>query len=333
MANRLRRRYSIRREAAIRFRITRTAAYAPPRVETAREIGERLGRSTAWITDRTGVLERRVADESMAVMAARVGRRVLHEERPDLIVNASLTPIQLIPDSSVFVQRELGLAGIPSFSIHATCLSFLVGLHTVGSLVQSGAYRKVLLVSSEQGSVCRDWSEPESAALIGDGAGAALLEPTDDDSGLLGYTMRTWPEGAEFAELRGCGTAHHPNDPTTRTEDNLFRMRGPRLWRLALTHADEVLDAAFAQAGMKREEVDVIVPHQASGPMVDLFPKFGFSDDKVVKIVADYGNCIAASLPMALAHAVETGRLGRGRTALLFGTGAGLSMAAAILKY
>src|SRR5688572_32196612 len=121
----------------------------------------------------------------MAVMAARVGREVLGEERPDLIVNASLTPIQLIPDSSVFVQRELGLEGIPSFSIHATCLSFLVGLQAVGALVQGGAYRRALLVSSEQGSVCRDWSEPESAALIGDGAAAAAIEATDEDRGLL----------------------------------------------------------------------------------------------------------------------------------------------------
>lgn len=296
-------------------------------------MGERLGRSTSWITDRTGVHERRVADESMAEMAARVGREVLGEERPDLIVNASLTPIQLIPDSSVFVERELGLDGIPSFSIHATCLSFLVGLNTIGALVQTGAYRRALLVSAEQGSVCRDWSEPESAALIGDGAAAALLEPTDDDAGLIGFAMQTFPEGAEYAELSGCGTRHHPNDPATRPEHNLFRMRGPRLWRIALGHADAVLDAAFGQAGMKRDDVDVIVPHQASGPMVDLFPKFGFSDDKVVKLVGHYGNCIAASLPMSLASAIESGRLRRGQTALLFGTGAGMSMAAGILKY
>lgn len=320
-------------EGGIRFRIARTAVYAPPRVETSAEVADRLGRSVDWVTERTGVLERRIADESMAVMGARVGRAVLQEARPDLIVNASLTPVQLIPDSSVFVQRELGLAGIPSFSIHATCLSFLVGLHTVGALLQAGAYRKVLLVSAEQGSVCRDWSEPESAALIGDGAAAALLEPADGDTGLLGFAMRTYPEGAPWAELRGCGTAHHPNDPATTVSDNLFRMRGPRLWRLALTHADEVLDDAFRQAGLKRDDVDVIVPHQASGPMVDLFPKFGFSDDKVVKVVAEYGNCIAASLPMSLAVAIEQGRLKRGQTALLFGTGAGLSMAAAILRY
>lgn len=268
-------------------------------------------------------------------MAARVGREVLAGETPDLVLNASLTPIQLIPDSSVFVQQQLGLSGIPSFSVHATCLSFLVGMHTAGALITAGAYRKVLVVSSEQGSVCRDFDEPESAALIGDGAAAALLEPAEDgqDTGLLGYCIRTWPEGHDLAELRGCGTRKHPNSPETRPEDNLFRMRGTRIWKLALTHADEVIDACFAQAGMKRHEIDVIVPHQASGPMLQAFSKFGFEQEKVVDIIGEYGNCIAASLPMALARAVETGRLKRGQTALLLGTGAGLSIACAILRY
>lgn len=321
----------------IRFRIARTASYAPPTRQTAEELAPQIGRSADWITSRTGVAVRHVAgpDESMAEMAATAAREVLDGTRPDLVVNASLTPIQLIPDSSVFIQRALGFSGIPSFSVHATCLSFVVALQTAGALVSTGAYRRILVVSAEQGSVCRDFSEPESAALIGDGAAAALIEPVgpDEGTGLLGFAMATFPEGADRAELRGCGTYRHPNNPETRPEDNLFQMHGPRIWRLALRHADEVLDAAFTQAGMARDDVDVIVPHQASGPMLDLFPKFGFTDSKVVKVISEYGNCIAASVPMALHEAVASGRLRRGQTALLFGTGAGLSMAAAIVRY
>lgn len=308
-------------------------------METAADLAERLGRSEDWIIARTGVKERRLATESMAEMGARAIRSVLGEgeaasaERPDLLVNASLTPIQLIPDSSIFLQRELGYEGIPSFSIHATCLSFLVGLQVAGSLIQAGTYRRIVLVSSEQGTISRDFSEPESAALIGDGAAAALLEPAREGEGFLGFAMKTWPEGYDHAELRGCGTRFPPNGKGTRPEDNLFRMRGTRVWRLALLHADEILDSAFAQAGMKRDEVDVIIPHQASGPMLDLFPRFGFSAHKVVNVIGQYGNCIAASIPMALHTAVSTGRLERGQTALIWGTGAGLSMAAAILRF
>jgi 3-oxoacyl-[acyl-carrier-protein] synthase-3 len=280
------------------------------------------------------VKERRLATESMAEMGAHAVRALLTDgPPPDLLVNASLTPIQLIPDSSIFVQRELGFSGIPSFSVHATCLSFLVGLQVVGGLLQSSAYRRVVLVSSEQGSLSRDFSEPESAALIGDGAAAALIEPATDGEGFLGYALKTWPEGYEYAELRGCGTRLRPYSQGSSAEDNLFRMRGTRVWRLALQHVDEILDAAFSQAGMKRDDVDVIIPHQASGPMLEMFGKFGFSDHKVVNVIGEYGNCIAASLPMALDRAIATRRLQRGQTALLYGTGAGLSMAAAILRY
>ena len=271
----------------------------------------------------------------MAVMAARAGREVLEDRPPDLIVNASLTPVQLIPDSSVFVQRELGLAGIPSFSVHATCLSFLVALRVVGTLVESGAHKRVLVVSAEQGSVSRDLDEAESAALIGDGAAAVVIEPAapGSDSGLLGYAMQTWPEGADHAEFRGAGTRFHPNDPRTSPRDNLFHMNGPRLWRLALRHADDVLDQAFAEAGIGRRDIDVIVPHQASGPMLSLFSRFGFDQSRVVDQVGSWGNCIAASIPMVLAQAIADGRLRRGGTALLFGTGAGLSLGAAVLRY
>ncbi|MEZ4240985.1 MAG: ketoacyl-ACP synthase III [Myxococcota bacterium] len=327
--------YSFGSGGPIRFRISRTALHAPPDVETADDLAARLGRSAEWIAGRTGVAVRHVCRTSMAEMGAAAALEALNGASPDLIVNASLTPIQLIPDSSVFIQEAMGLSGTPSFSIHATCLSFVVALQNVGALVQSGAYQRVVVVSSEQGSVCRDFSEPESAALIGDGAAAAVIEPAPEGSGagLVAFAMRTWPEGASSAELRGCGTRRHPNDPETVAADNLFQMHGPRIWKLSLRHVDEMLDEAFGAAGMARDDVDVVIPHQASGPMLEMFQRYGFSDHKVVKVVAEYGNCIAASLPMALHAAIESGRLKRGQRALLFGTGAGLSIASAILEY
>ncbi len=323
--------------AVLRFRIAKTAMYAPGTVQTAEELAPRLGKSAQWITSRTGVHRRRVADESMAEMGARAARQVLGGEPPDLILNASLTPMQLIPDSSVFIQEALGLSGIPSFSLHATCLSFMAALNTAGAFVQTGLYRRVLIVSAEQGSVSRDFSEPESAALIGDGAGAALIEavPEGDESGsaMLGFAMRTYPEGASYTELRGCGTRHHPNHPDTQPTDNLFRMNGPRVYRMAFSRAEEVLEDVFAQAGVTRDDIDVVLPHQASGPMISAIPRFGFPTERVIDLVGEYGNCIAASIPMAMAHAQQTGKLQRGDLALLFGTGAGLSMAASILRF
>ena len=322
--------------APLPFNIAGSALYAPERVETAEELAPRVGRSADWIRDQAGVAERRVADESMASMGAKAAREALGAgPPPDLILNASLTPVQLIPDSSVFIQQALGLSGIPSFSIHATCLSFLVALHQAVALLAAGSYRRILIVSAEQGTVCRDFDNPESAVLIGDGAAAVVVErgTEGERSAWLGWEMATWPEGAALAELRGCGTRRHPNDPATRPADNLFTMRGAGLYRLALRGTRQVTRALLERSGLTPADVDLVVPHQPSGPALALLPHLGFDADRVIDIVGSYGNCIAASLPMALAHAHAAGRLRRGDTVLLLGTGAGLSVAGALVRW
>ena len=208
----------------MRVKIVSTGHYLPPRVETAEDLAPRVGRSARWIERRTGVKERRISDESMDLMGARAAKAALGDgPPPDLVINASLTPIQLIPDSSIFIQKALGLEGVGSFSIHATCLSFLVALKTASAMIESGLHRRILIVSAEQGSVCRDFEHPESAVLIGDGAGAAILEPTPEgeDSEFIQHVFQTYPSGSNLAELRGCGTRAHPNDPNTVTADNL----------------------------------------------------------------------------------------------------------------
>lgn len=320
----------------LRVQIVGTGIHAPPRVETAAELAPRIGVSPEWIEQRTGVLRRHLADEPMHKMAARAARQALAGGGPpDLVINASLTPIQLIPDSSVFILEELGLAGRPAFSVHATCLSFVVGIQTAAALVHAGTFRRVLVVSAEQGSVSRDYSQPESAALIGDGAAAAVVEPTPagQDSAFLGFAMATWPEGAAHTELRGCGTRRHPNDPRTEPADNLFQMSGPNVFKMALRKVPPLIEGLLAQAGVTPDDVKLVVPHQASGPGMRAYEKLGFPTERIVNIIGEYGNCIAASVPMALALAVEQGRLQRGDLVLLMGTGAGLSVAGALLRW
>ena len=316
-------------------RIVSTGFYAPPRVETAAELAPRLGKSEDWIIQHTGVARRRVSEEPMEAMAAAAARRALGDgPPPDLVINASLTPRQLIPDTSVFIQRELGLEGTPSFSIHATCLSFLVALHNASALIGAGAYRRILIVSSEVGSLSRNFDEPESAALIGDGAAAAVLEAAGDtSSALLAYEMGTWPSGAELTELRGGGIRRHPNLPGWSREDNLFHMNGPGVYKMARRRVALVLSRVLERAGLSRDDIDLVVPHQASGPALAAIARYGFSEGRVVNIIADYGNCIAASTPMALHAAAEAGRLNRGDRVLLLGTGAGLSVGAAVLRW
>ncbi len=320
----------------MRVKVVSTGFYAPPEVETAADLAPRIRRSESWILSRTGVARRHISHEPMEVMAAKAARDALADgPAPDLILNASTTPRQLIPDSSVYIHQELGLDMVPGHTVHATCLSFLVALHSAAAYIEAGAYKRILVVSSECPSVSRNFDEPESAALFGDGAAAAVLEqsPRDESSRILAFNMRTWPQGAHLTELRGAGLRRHPNSPDTRPEDNLFHMNGPAVYRMARKRAALLIRKSLRDAGMNTDDVDLVVPHQASGGGIEALTKYGFHHDKVVNIIGEYGNCIAASIPMALALAHKEGRLHRGNLILIGGTGAGLSVAICLLRW
>ncbi|MBX2804201.1 MAG: ketoacyl-ACP synthase III [Myxococcales bacterium] len=304
--------------------------WVPEQVQTAEELSPQIGRSASWIESRSGVHRRRVSDLPMEQMAAHAAKRAIGDGAPpDLILNASLTPVQLLPDSSVYVQQALGLSGIPSFSVHASCLSFMVGLHTAAHFAAAGTYQRILLVSAEKGTGFRNLDEPESAALIGDGAAAAIVEP--GSGRLVDFALQTFPEGSEHAQFRGAGTRVPPWE--AEPADYQFSMNGPRIFRFAYTRLHEMLFGFLDKHRLRVSDVDLVVPHQMSGPGVEAFRRVGFSDEQLVDIVAEYGNCIAASIPMALAHAQEQGRLRPGAKVLLVGTGAGISVCVALLEW
>jgi len=317
-------------------KIVSTGLYMPPKVQTAAELSPLIGRSEKWIISRTGVIERRIAEEPMEVLAAKAAREAMGEgPPPDLILNASTTPLQLIPDSSVFIQKELGLVGTPAWSTHATCLSFIQATITGASMIQSGLVNRVLVVSSETGSGFRNMKQPESVALFGDGAAAAIFEatPESEQSAILDWHMSTWPEGADFTEFRGAGTRRPPGDPDTKPEDNLFNMSGPRVFRLAVNRVKEALKIIFTKNNISKDDIDWLVLHQASGPAIEAFVYHGFAREKVINNIAKYGNCIAASMPIALATANAEGKLKRGDLILMGGTGAGLSVSFALIRW
>ena len=310
--------------------------YAPPRVVHASEIAGSVGWCAQRIIESSRVVNRHWADEPWEALAVKAARDAIGRgPPPDLIINASTTPRQCIPDGSVFLQRELGYSGIAGHTVHASCLSFLVALHTAAQFVSTGLYRRILIVSAEVASVSLNFAEPESAILFGDGAAAAVIErsPPDEASQILAYEFRTWPEGADLTELRGGGTRCHPNSPLTLHQDNLFHMDGPAVFKIARKRLIQITSQLHKKTGIQPEEIDLVVPHQASGPALDVLTRLGYPKDRIVEILSDYGNCIAASIPMALAIADREGRLKRGDSVLLIGSGAGLAIAGLILRW
>jgi 3-oxoacyl-[acyl-carrier-protein] synthase-3 len=319
----------------IPLRIEAIDLQLPPQIQTAESLAKKIGKSAEWIQQRAGVQERRIAQVSMPTLAAQAATKVFDRAHPpDLILNASGVGYQVLPDSSVFIQKALGLSGIPCFSIHATCLSFLTALQSAAGLLATHTYQRILIVSADLGTRGRNFQEPESAALLGDGAAAALVTlPIESNSAILSHCMRSFPEGAEYTSVRGGGTRLHPQDARTTPADNLFHMQGKAVFKMALREAPSVINQALSQAGLEKSDLRLVVPHQASGFGVEVYRRFGFHSDQVIDVVGQFGNCVAASIPMALAHAVHNGLLTRGDKVMLVGTGAGLSIAATILRF
>lgn len=255
----------------------------------------------------------------------------------DLIINASGTPEQAIPDGGPLVQRQLGLgqSGLASLSVHATCLSFLVALDLSANLLATGRYHNILIVSSEICSPGINFKEPESAALIGDAAAAAVVTrtPSGEAAGVEAARLETYGDGADLTAIRGAGSRHHPNHPDTRPEDNLFHMDGPKVLRMALGVSAPFLEKLRPGLSTGLGDIQLVVPHQPSLAGLRAMQIFGWPADRIVMTLDRLGNCVAASLPATLYEAVRGGRLERGERVLLVGTGAGLSIGGVILVY
>ncbi len=329
--------------APLPVRISGIGSYLPARVVSSDELEVELGLAPGWILERTGVRERRrCVGESSAFMAAAAARDALATaglQPADLtaIIGASSTPQQAIPCTAVFVQRELGAPeGVAAcFDVNATCLSFLAAFDVAARLVAGGAHRHVLVFSSESAAHSLNPHEPESAVLFGDAAAAVVVSHAGESGAALHTTrLQTWNSGAELSQISGGGTLHHPNDPNTTTSHNLFAMRGPQLFRKAAPLLLPFMDELCGSAGWSRDEIAAVVPHQASRHGIELGWKLlGFREDQIVVNLATRGNCIAASIPLALAEAVASGRVSRGDRVLLFGLAAGLSLGGAAITF
>ena len=318
------------------IKITGIGYYLPENIETSEQLAPKIGKSVDWITSRTGVQERRVSDIDVDLMGAKASKLALKNKVPDLILNASGVGKQVIPDTSVFIQKELGFKGVPSFTIHSTCLSFLVALNTAANFISQNTYKKILIVSSDRGTRGRNYDEPESAALLGDAAAAVLVEKAldDEESCILDFTMNTYPEGSHLTEVRGGGTNLHPHDSETKFADNLFTMNGPMIYKMARKTVYNQIQLDLKNNNLKADDIDLVIPHQASGLAIKAYSKYGgFSNDKVVNILDKTGNCVAASLPLALAIAYKDNRIKRGDLIYFVGTGAGLSVASCLIKF
>jgi 3-oxoacyl-[acyl-carrier-protein] synthase-3 len=321
--------------------ITGWGMYAPERVMTNDELAQMVDTSDEWIASRTGIRARRIAadDEtttSLSVNAARDALAVagLDASELDLVIVATCTPDYPLPATSVTVARELGATGAAGFDLEAACSGFLYALATGSAFVRSGMARNVLVVGVEILSRFIDWTDRSTCVLFGDGAGAVVLQASDQPGGLLGVDLFSDGTGCEAIIVPAGGSVRPASHETVDGRQHRIRMLGSEVYKYATRQMGESALAALRQAGLGVDDVDQFVFHQANLRIINSVQKqFGIPDAKTFVNIEKYGNTSAASVPMALAEAVASGRVNQGDKVLMVAFGAGYTAGGAVVEW
>jgi 3-oxoacyl-[acyl-carrier-protein] synthase-3 len=317
--------------------------YLPKRIVPSSELEAMCGVPAGWVERRNGVRERRwVTDETSSFMSGQAAIEALDEAKLkpnqlDLIINASGTGEQAIPDTGVLIQRQLGLgnSGIPAMTVHTTCLSFVAAMDVASNFLNSGRYKNILIASADVASCGINPKEPESASLVGDAAAAVVVTKSDtNDKSIIHHAhFKTYGDGAYLTTIMGGGSRLHPRFDGHKPEDDLFHMDGPAVLRMVRGIAHDFLDELYPGLSKSLVDIDVVVPHQASKVGLMMLERFGWPNSKIMTTIETLGNCVAASIPATLYQAVRDGNIQRGQKVLLVGTGAGLSIGGLVLTY
>lgn len=300
------------------------------------DVDAAAGRPPGWLAERTGVTSRPVCvTETQEELAAAAARRALDEAALapgdiDLLLFCGSVGRQPIPATAPLIARTLGMADgqLAAFDVNATCLGFLVGLDVASLMLAAGRARRALVVAAEIASRALPWhSEPETAGLFGDGAAAAVLESGAGSALVRAVRFETWPSGYDLCELPSGGTRYSlTGEPQAFADGSLFRMDAKGLFRLSAQHFPAFVERLLAKAGWRHDEVDLVIPHQASRlALQHLVRRCGFAVERVVDIVGHCGNQVSVSIPFAWHHARQQGLIREGMRLLLLGTSAGLS--------
>lgn len=320
-------------------RITGTGSYLPPRRLTnndlAAELAQRgLETSDEWIVERTGIRARHFAapDVASSDLALEASRKAIEAagitaQDIDLIIVATSTPDMVFPSTAAILQNKLGITnGCPAFDVQAVCSGFVYALTVADSMIQSGAAKRVLVVGSEVFSRILDFNDRTTCVLFGDGAGAVVLEASDEP-GILAAELHA--DGSHVGIL--CVPGHVSGGNVLG--DPVLKMDGQAVFKLAVSVLDKAARSALEKAGLTEADIDWLIPHQANiRIMQSTARKLKLSMDKVVVTVDQHGNTSAASIPLALDHGVRSGQVKKGQTVLLEGVGGGFTWGAVLVK-
>jgi len=324
-----------------RAHITGWGRYAPSRVLTNADLEKIVDTSDEWIRTRTGIRERRVAaaHETTASMAAVAGLRAIRTagiepDDIDLILLGTLTPDYWMPSTAALVKEAIGNTRATAFDVMAACSGFVYGFATAQAYIQAGLAKHVLVVGAELLTRFLDYTDRSTCILFGDGAGAVVLSASDEPGGALGIEMTTEPQGAYMIWLPAGGSKAPPSAGTISRGEHYVRMEGNQTYRFATkTMATTALES-IRRSGLTPDDIDLFIPHQANIRIIEAVAKgLGLPMEKMFVNLDKYGNTSAASVPIALAEAVNEGRVKVGDNVVIVAFGAGFTSGAVTINW
>ncbi|MEV5115613.1 beta-ketoacyl-ACP synthase III [Peribacillus frigoritolerans] len=299
--------------------------YLPDKIVTNADLEKIMDTSDEWIRTRTGIEERRIANDDidtsdMAYEAAKAALKnaEISAEEIDMILVATVTPDQSFPSVACMIQEKLGAMKAAAMDVSAACAGFMYAMITAQQFIKTGAYKHVLIVGVEKLSKVTNWEDRNTAVLFGDGAGAAVLGPVSDGKGVLSFEL-----GAD-----GTGGKH------LLQEGDFIHMNGREVFKFAVRQMGESSLGVLDKAGLTKEDVDLLVPHQANIRIMEASrERLGLPLEKMTKTVHKYGNTSSASIPMALVEEMEAGRIKDNDLIVMVGFGGGLTWGAIALRW
>jgi 3-oxoacyl-[acyl-carrier-protein] synthase-3 len=315
--------------------------YAPPRVVTNHDLEAWLDTSDDWITTRTGMKRRHWASEEQAtsdLASAAAEAALVHAglraAEIDCFIVATVTPDYYFPATACLVATRLGVLEKPAFDIAIACSGFIYGLTVASGLIRSGVYRRIMLIGAETLSKILDKNDRSTAILFGDGAGAVILERSDDDDSFLASELGADGSRPELLYAQGSGARHPLDHAAIDAKVHLIHMQGRETFKLAVTKMVASTDSVLSKANLTKADVTFLIPHQANKRIIDATARYlDLPDDKVVINIAEYGNTSAASIPMALSETVRAGLVKPGDLLIFVAFGGGLSWGAVAWRW
>ncbi len=322
--------------------ITGWGMYVPPKVLTNADLEKMVDTTDAKIVELSGIRERRIAGEgeTTATMAAKAARRALERaglgsRDVDAIIVATMTPDHYIPSTACLVQAELGSTRAAVFDIEAACTGFVYGLAIARGFIVAGTAKTILLIGAETMSRFIDYTDRSTCILFGDGAGAVVIEASNASVGIESTVLRGDGTKSELLWIPAGGAKHPPSQNGDQPQSYFVKMPdGKEVFKLAVVRMAEAAEQAIAEAGLRLEDIDLLIPHQANARIIDAVARrLRIDPSKSFVNIQKYGNTTGASIPMALAEAAEQGQMKRGDKILFVAFGAGMTWGASVMEW